>query len=65
MAELFGKLRAGEPRFHPVAVPLQGSADQLAEFYIVIHCQNICHKITSKRYKARQDAPYSRYTWAG
>ena len=52
MAELFSKLRAGEPRFHPVTVPLQGSADQLAEFYIVIHCQNICHKITSKRYKA-------------
>ena len=50
-AELFGELCAGESCFHPVAVPLQGSADQLAEFYIVIHCQNICHKITSKRYK--------------
>ena len=49
--ERLGQISARLPRFYPVAVPLQGGADQLAELQIVIHCQNVCHKITSTRYK--------------
>ena len=51
-AERLGQISARLPRFYPVAVPLQGGADQLADLQIVIHCQNVCHKITSTRYKA-------------
>ena len=50
-AKRFGQISARLPRFYPVAVPLQSGADQLAEFQIVIHCQNVCHKITSTCYK--------------
>lgn len=50
-AKRLGQFPARLPRFYPVSVPLQGGADQLAEFQIVIQCQNICHKITSTRYK--------------
>ena len=46
-AERLGQIPARLPRFYPVAVPLQGGSDQLAELQIVIHGQNIRHKITS------------------
>ena len=51
-AKRLGQFPACLPRFYPVSVPLQGGADQLAELQIVIQRQNICHKITSTRYKA-------------
>ena len=50
-AERLGQRSARLPRFYPVAVPLQSGADQLAELQIVVHGQNIRHKITSTRYK--------------
>ena len=50
-AERLGQRPARLPRFYPVAIPLHGSADQLAELQIVIQRQNVCHKITSTRYK--------------
>ena len=46
-AERLGQILARLPRFYPVTVPLQGGSDQLAELQIVIHGQNIRHKITS------------------